>query len=56
MTYYCHFLVSETKKRGISTFIGDNNPFGSGPEHFGIFDRKAGMKVKADWILKGIFE
>lgn len=29
---------------------------GGQTEHFGIFDRKAGMKVKADWILKGIFE
>ncbi len=55
MTYYCRFLVSESQKRGISTFIWDNNSFGSGPEHFGIFDRKASMKVKADWILKGIF-
>ncbi|MBQ8065619.1 MAG: glycoside hydrolase family 5 protein [Prevotella sp.] len=56
MTYYCHFLISETKKRGISTFVWDNNHFGSGPENFGIFDRKAGMKVKNDWVLKGIME
>ena len=56
MTYYCKFLVSETKKRGFSTFIWDNNSFGSGPEHFGIFDRRANMKVKTDWILNGIME
>ncbi len=56
MTYYCRFLISETQKRGISTFIWDNNAFGSGPERFGIFDRRADMKVRADWILKGIFE
>ena len=56
MTYYCQFLVSETRKRGIATFIWDNNSFGSGPEHFGIFDRERGMKVKAPWILQGITE
>ena len=56
MTYYCRFLVSEAMKRGFSTFVWDNNTFGSGPEHFGIFDRKAGMKVKAAWVLKGIME
>ena len=56
MTYYCSFLVSEAKKRGFSTFVWDNNSFGSGPEHFGIFDRKASMKVKADWVLNGIME
>ena len=56
MTYYCKFLVSEARKRGISTFIWDNNAFGSGPEHFGIFDREHGMKVKAPWILQGITE
>jgi endoglucanase len=56
MTYYCSFLVSEAKKRGISTFIWDNNSFGSGMEKFGIFDRNSGMKVKADWIIKGIME
>ena len=56
MTYYCKFLVSETRKRGIATFIWDNNSFGSGPEHFGIFDRERGMKVKAPWILQGITE
>ena len=56
MTYYCRFLVSETQKRGISTFIWDNNNFGSGPEHFGIFDRKASMRVKSPWILQGIME
>ena len=56
ITYYCQFLVSEAKKRGFSTFIWDNNSFGSGAEHFGIFDRGAGMKVKADWVLKGVME
>ncbi len=56
MTYYCRFLVSEAKKRGFSTFVWDNNSFGSGPEHFGIFDRRASMKVKADWVLNGIME
>ena len=54
MTYYCRTLVSEAGKRGFSTFIWDNNAFGSGSEHFGIFDRGAGMKVKAPWILQGI--
>jgi len=54
MSYYCKFLVSEARKRGFSTFVWDNNRFGSGPEHFGIFDREKSMKVKADWILNGI--
>jgi endoglucanase len=56
MTYYCHYLVSETKKRGIATFLWDNNSYGSGAEHFGVFDREKGMKVKAPWILKGIMD
>lgn len=56
MTYYCRFLVSETKKRGIATFVWDNNTFGSGTEKFGIFDRNAGMKVKNPWVLQGIME
>ena len=56
MTYYCHTLVGEARKRGFSTFIWDNNAFGNGQEKFGIFDRARGMKVKADWILKGIFQ
>ena len=54
MTYYCKHLVSEAKKRGFSTFIWDNNAFGSGAEHFGIFERGKGMKVKATWIMDGI--
>ena len=56
MTYCCRFLVSETKKRGFSTFVWDNNAFGSGSEHFGIFDRNKSMKVVADWTLTGIME
>lgn len=56
MTYFCRTLVSETKKRGISTFVWDNNAFGSGQEKFGIFDRHAGMRVKNTWVLKGIME
>lgn len=55
MSYYCNTFVTEARKRGFSTFIWDNNRFGSGPEMFGIFDRERGMKVKAPWILKGIF-
>ena len=55
MSYYCKTFVSEARKRGFSTFIWDNNHFGSGPEMFGIFDRNRGMKVKAPWILNGIF-
>ncbi|MBO7139620.1 MAG: glycoside hydrolase family 5 protein [Prevotella sp.] len=54
MTYYCHFLVSEANNRGFSTFVWDNNVFGSGPEHFGIFDRYDGMNIKAPWIITGI--
>ena len=54
MTYYCMFLVREAAKRGFSTFVWDNNTFGSGPEKFGIFDRKANMKVKAPWVINGI--
>ncbi|MCR5534515.1 MAG: glycoside hydrolase family 5 protein [Bacteroidaceae bacterium] len=54
MTYYCHFLVSEAKKRGISTFVWDNNHFGSGKDKFGIIDRDHGLKVKNPWILQGI--
>lgn len=56
ISYYCRFLVSETKKRGFSTFVWDNNAFGNGSEHFGIFDRKASMTVRAEWVLKGIME
>ena len=56
MTYYCHFLVSEARKRGFSTFVWDNNSFGEGQEKFGIFDRKQSMKIKTPWILKGIME
>ena len=55
MSYYCKTFVSEARKRGFSTFIWDNNHFGSGPEMFGIFDRNRGMKVKTPWILNGIF-
>ena len=56
MTYYCRHFVREARKRGFSTFIWDNNYFGSGAEHFGIFDREKGMKIKAPWILQGIME
>lgn len=52
--YYCKTLVGEARKRGFSTFVWDNNYFGNGSEKFGIFDRHANMKVKADWTLKGI--
>jgi len=55
-TYYCKTFVSEARKRGFSTFVWDNGRFGNGPENFGIFDRKASMKVKNDWCLKGIQE
>ena len=55
MTYYCKTFVGEAAKRGFSTFIWDNNKFGSGQEMFGIFDRERGMKVKAPWILNGLF-
>ena len=55
MTYYCQFFVSETRKRGFSTFIWDNNHFGNGQEKFGIFDRFKSMKVNTPWILQGIF-
>lgn len=55
MTYYSRFLVTEAKKRGFSTFIWDNNHFGSGQEMFGIFDRFKNMQVKTPWILEGIF-
>ena len=54
MTYYCKTFITEARKRGFSTFVWDNNSFGSGPEKFGIFDRNRGMKVKAPWILNGI--
>ena len=54
MTYYCKTFVTEARKRGFSTFIWDNNTFGSGTEKFGIFDRNRGMKVKAPWIINGI--
>lgn len=56
MTYYCKTFVSEARKRGFSVFVWDNNAFGNGGEKFGIFDRERGMKVKADWILKGIMQ
>lgn len=56
MTYYCRFLVSEAIKRGISTFVWDNNSFGSGPEHFGIFDRHNNMTIVANWTVTGIQE
>jgi len=25
-------------------------------EKFGIFDRERGMKIKADWIIKGVMQ
>ena len=56
VAYYCQFLISETRKRGFSTFVWDNNAFGDGMEKFGIFDRARGMKVKNEWVLKGIME
>jgi endoglucanase len=56
MTYYCTTFVAEARKRGFSTFIWDNNAFGSGMEKFGIFDRERGMKIKADWIIKGVMQ
>ena len=52
--YYCQFLVGEARKRGFSTFVWDNNRFGDGQENFGIFDRDHGMKVKNEWVLRGI--
>ena len=55
-TYYSRFLVSEARKRGFSTFVWDNNAFGDGQEKFGIFDRNQSMKVKNEWVLKGIME
>ena len=56
MTYYCRFFVSEARKRGFSTFVWDNNRFGNGADMFGIFDRNHSMKVKAPWMLQGIFQ
>ena len=55
MTYYCRCLVGEARKRGFSTFVWDNGSFGNGADKFGIFDRKHSMKVKAPWIVQGIF-
>jgi endoglucanase len=55
-TYYSRFFVNEARKRGFSTFVWDNNSFGNGEERFGIFDRERSMKVKNEWILKGIME
>ena len=54
MTCYCKTFDTEARKRGFSTFVWDNNTFGSGTEKFGIFDRNRGMKVKAPWIINGI--
>lgn len=56
MTYYCKTLVSETRKRGFSAFVWDNNSFGNGTEKYGIFDRRNNMSQKATWIIKGIME
>lgn len=56
MTYYCKTYVSEARKRGIATFLWDNNSFGSGSEKYGIFDRRNNMSQKATWIIKGIME
>ena len=55
MAYYCKFLTTEARRRGIATFIWDNNQFGNGPEKFGLFDREHGMKVRNPWVLTGIF-
>lgn len=55
MSYYCRFLTGEARKRGFSTFVWDNNAFGNGQEHFGIFDRtKNSCPIKAQWIIDGI--
>ena len=58
MKYYCNFLTTEAHERGFSTFVWDNNKFGYGPENYGIFDRSENknMKVKAPWILDGIYK
>ena len=56
MNYYCNFLTKEAHDRGFSTFVWDNNKFKYGPENYGIFDRGNSMKVKAPWILNGIYK
>ena len=56
MTYYCKTLVTEARKRGIATFVWDNNVFGNGMEKFGIFDRKNNMQLAADWTVSGIMQ
>lgn len=56
MTYYCKYFISETRKRGFSTFVWDNNSFGSGSEKYGVFERRNNMNQRASWIVKGIME
>ena len=56
MTYYCRCVVQGAWNRGFSTFVWDNNAFGTGAENFGLFNRHQNMKLQADWILKGILQ
>ena len=54
VTFYCQTLVEEAGKRGMSTFVWDNNSFGNGMDKFGIFDRWKGNKIRAPWVMEGI--
>lgn len=56
ITNYCRFYVSESLKRGFSTFVWDNNSFGQGADKFGIFERWKGMKISAPWVMQGILQ
>lgn len=56
MTYYCEYLITQARSRGISTFLWDNNVYGNGTEKYGIFDRRSNpvMNIKCPWITNGI--
>nr|WP_262485547.1 glycoside hydrolase family 5 protein [Dysgonomonas macrotermitis] len=55
--YYYEKIVSIAKKNGMVPFVWDNGYSSSGPDQFGLFDRKDGMKnidkSTIDAIMKG---
>ncbi len=54
--YFIKCMVSAARERGFAAFVWDNNVFGNGTEKFGIFNRRNGMTVGNEYVLKGICE
>lgn len=56
MQYYLSTVSSAARRRGFAALAWDNSRFGNGPENFGIFNRKANMRVDNTYFLNGILE